>query len=132
MINKIIKLCMTNDIIKLCMTNKINNHFHIVKLWFLDLKKYTIQGSLNLSFCQNSKPLVTFKSLIEIDNGFCHTDYSGLCFLPVFFSSHLIKDGRNVALPVGCYWGTIPFSGIICLHCDLQQSFDEQSWLPFW
>ena len=39
MTNKIIKLCMTNDIIKLCMTNKINNHFHIVKLCFLDLKK---------------------------------------------------------------------------------------------
>lgn len=43
-----------------------------------------------------------------------------------------VQNGRDEEYANGCDWSFVSVSCIFCLHCHLQQSFDDQSWLPFW
>ncbi|GLU02501.1 hypothetical protein SLE2022_197500 [Rubroshorea leprosula] len=65
---------------------------------------------------------------INLLNSLKHFSRSYLNYNFVSFWCFLFQEnGRNVRFPVRCYWGSVSFSGIICLHCHLQQSSNEQS-----
>lgn len=138
--------------------NDTDSICQIVKSFFVcyslqpNSSKYNIEVAsprltIHMLYSPKSWTVVSFKSLIAVKNG-CFDKYvtsfqflshtvsclwqSFLFFPSVLAFPRFITDGRNVDLPIGRHWRVVPFSGIICVHCYMQQSFDELSWLPFW